>query len=74
MAAIVENHNGVEVIAKFVALQVNRNNSAIRMKMTHCCLRFVHACLLVACSRFGPFQPSRSEQDRISLKLVDYAK
>ena len=33
MAAIVKNRNGVEVTAKFVALQVNGNNSATKRKM-----------------------------------------
>ena len=33
MVAIVKNRNGVEVIAKFVALQVNVNNSATKRKI-----------------------------------------
>ena len=45
MAAIVKNRNGIEVIAKFVALQVNENNSATKKKMKNRCHRFVHACL-----------------------------
>jgi len=45
MAAIVENRNGVEVIAKFVALQVNWNISATKRKMNNRCHWFVHACL-----------------------------
>ena len=45
MAAIVKNRNGVEVIAKFVALQVNGNNSATKKEMKNGCHRFVHACL-----------------------------
>ena len=37
MAMIVENRNGVEVIAKFVALQVNGNNSATKRKKPLAC-------------------------------------
>ena len=43
MAVMVGNCNGVEVIAKFVALQVNRHNSATKKKMNNQCHRFVHA-------------------------------
>ena len=45
MAAIVKNRNGIEDIAKFVALQVNGNNSAAKRKIKNRCHRFVHACL-----------------------------
>ena len=45
MAAIVEIRNGVEDIAKFVALQINGNNSATKKKIENRCHRFVHACL-----------------------------
>ena len=45
MAAIAKNGNGVDVIANFVALQVNGNNSATKKKMNNRCHRFVHACL-----------------------------
>ena len=72
MPAIVKNRNGVEVIAKFVALQVNGNNFATKWKMNNRCHRFVHACLSVAYPSFGPFPSFRSELDRISMKLVDF--
>ena len=45
MAAIVKNCNDLDVIAKFVALQVNGNNSATEKKINNRYHRFVHACL-----------------------------
>ena len=72
MAAIVENRNGMKVMAKLVALRVNGNNSATKRKVNNHCHRFVHACLSIAYPRFGPFQPSRSELDRIPLKMIDF--
>ena len=45
MAAIVKNCNSMDVVVKFVALQVNGNNSATKKKMNNRCHRFVHACL-----------------------------
>ena len=43
MAVFVKNRNGVKVIAKFVALQVNGNNSATKKKMKNRCQNFPEA-------------------------------